>query len=580
MGFLNSYILQHRTRATQEFLRPSRDHFAHPLSTNTSLLAHNVVKTDILIIGSGAAALTAAIKAKSSGLSPLIVEKSSLIGGTSSYSGGGLWIPNSGIHPDANDSISEALKYMEVTVGNESRAATTARKETFLKEGSDMVKFLQNYYPNKPGGKDNGRSIEGQVFDLSKLGRWQKKMRMSPRVPNLPFYTFEGPKLFRAKSSLDGFLTAARVVRWRFWRNRLLGRAPVTMGMSLVGQLLLMNVKKKVPIWTNSPMKELIEKDGIVTGAIIEKGGKSIAIEAAQGVILAAGGFAKNEEMRKQHQKQEGAVSHSLAAPEDKGDAILAAVKIGTATELMDEGWWGPTFIDPRTKRVYWAQFERGLPHAMVVDKSGNRFANEAQSYTAFVNDQFKRNRRISSIPAFLILDSNHRNQYICAGMMPGATSQALLDNGLIVKEDTLLGLAQKLGIDDDALHATVDRFNTMVAKGVDGDFHRGSSSYDRFFGDPKYSGNPNLGTIEKSPFYALKIYPGDLGTKGGVLTDEFARALREDGSVIQGLYAVGNSSAAIMGREYIGAGSTLGPALTFAYIAAKHIASVQWRLN
>lgn len=230
--------------------------------------------------------------------------------------------------------------------------------------------------------------------------------------------------------------------------------------------------------------------------------------------------------------------------------------------------------IDPSNGRPMWCQFERGLPHSIVVDKAGNRFTNESQSYTTFCHDQYKRNRTTSAIPAFLIIDQRHRSQYLLSALPPGALPKKVLDSGYIVKANTLGELGQKLGIDVEGLEKTVKRFNGFVAKGVDDDYNRGGNAYDAFFGDPapKYSKNPAIGTIEKPPFYAVKLFPGDLGTKGGVLTDEFARALKPDGSVIPGLYAFGNTSASVMGREYCGAGSTLGPALTFAYIAANHI--------
>ncbi|KAJ4372061.1 hypothetical protein N0V83_003834 [Neocucurbitaria cava] len=543
---------------------------------------------DVLIIGSGAAALTAALRAKSQKLKPLVIEKTSLVGGTTSYSGGGLWIPNSGVHPSGtSDSFEEALKYMQNTIDKRpTKASSLARKKSFLNNGPKMVQFLKtqglkwqpsvgypDYFPLVEGGKTTGRSIEGKMFDL-KLGDWQDKIRMTTRNPLYPMYTFEAGHMYRSMSgNVSAFLTAAKVVGWRMWSQKLLGRLPVTMGMSLVGQLLHLCLQQQIPILLDTGLKELITTEGKVRGAVVSHNGRETVISARKAVILAAGGFSRNTPMRQQHQSPTASASKTLTSPADTGDAITAAMRAGAAIELLDEAWWGPTLVD-RTEKPYWAQFERALPHSLVVDTNGNRFVNEAESYTRFVHNMFKHQKDTGlGVPAFLILDLQHRSKYVLSGMEPGEIMQWALDSELYVRADTLDDLAGKLGIDSSGLRSTVQRFNDMAAKGVDEDFDRGKSPYDRFFGDPGVKPNPNLGTISKPPFYGAKMLPGDLGTKGGVLTDEYARALREDGSVVDGLYAVGNSSASVMGREYIGAGSTLGPAMTFAYVAADSIA-------
>ncbi|KAF2653663.1 3-oxosteroid 1-dehydrogenase [Lophiostoma macrostomum CBS 122681] len=553
----------------------------------------NRLHPDTLIVGSGAAALTAAFRAKSHNLNPLVIEKSPLIGGTTCYSGGGLWIPNSGVHPaDSPDSFSEAMKYMQNTIDKHpTKSSSLARKYAFLENGPKMVDFLSqqgfqwqasvgypDYYPLVEGGKTTGRSIEGRLFDLKKLGEWQSKIRMTPRKPLYPMYTFEAGHMYRHRVSIKGLMTAAKVAGWRMWSNKLLGRLPVTMGMSLVGQLLHLCIQRGISIETQCSLKELVITDGTVMGARVTHDGEEKIIEAKQGVILAAGGFARNRDMRKCVQGDLGANAKTLTSPEDQGDAITAAMDVGAATELMDEAWWGPTLVDS-TGKPYWTQFERALPHSIIVDESGNRFVNEAEAYTRFIHNLFAHQKKTGrGVPAFMILDSNHRDRYVLSGMMPGNIAQWALDCGLYVKADTLEELAQKLDIEVKGLKSTVRQFNKMAAIGVDDEFERGRSPYDQFFGDPGYKANHNLGPIEKPPFHGAKLLPGDLGTKGGVLTDEFARAVKSDGSDIRGLYAVGNSSATVMGREYIGAGSTLGPALTFAYVAANHIAQKEER--
>lgn len=544
---------------------------------------------DVLIVGSGAAALTAALRAKSHNLNPLVIEKTSHVGGTTAYSGGGLWVPNSGLHPrTASDSFDEALKYMQATIDVQpTKSSSLARKKAFLENGPKMVKFLANegfkwqpslgypdYYPFIEGGKVTGRSIEGKVFDLKKLGDWQDKIRMTTRRPLIPSYTFEAGDLYRSRSGAwKPFLTAANIVGLRMGLRKLMGQFPVTLGMSLVGQLLHLCLKKKIPILLDSGLKELVVKDGIVVGAVVTQDGKDVVVKAKRGVILAAGGFSRNRSMRQENQEAPAAASKTLTSPEDMGDAISAAVGVGAATELMDEAWWGATVVD-KDGNPRWFHFERALPHSIIVDQQGNRFLNEAEPYTRLIHNLFAHHKKTgSAIPAFFISDSSHRGKYIFSGLMPGKPPKSAIDSGLIVEAETLEDLADKLGIDRNRLQATTDRFNTMAKAGTDEDFQRGNSPYDQFLGDPSCTPNPNMGTISKAPFYGAKLVPGDLGTKGGVLTDDHARALKDDGSIIEGLYAVGNSSAAVMGKEYVGAGSTLGPALAFAYVAADHVA-------
>lgn len=241
----------------------------------------------------------------------------------------------------------------------------------------------------------------------------------------------------------------------------------------------------------------------------------------------------------------------------------------------MDSAWWGASVVDPKSKVAIWCLYDRGLPHSMIVNQKGQRFLNESQNYNALGTKLWEAHKKTPSIPSYIIIDSNHRSRYLLSGRYRAGTAipQDALDSGFVYKADTIADLARTLNIDGKNLQETVERFNRFADQGLDEDFKRGSNQYDAFIGDPDYEKNHCLGRIEKGPFYALKIWPGDLGTKGGVLTDERARALKEVGSgkyeVIPGLYAVGNNSASVMGRTYAGAGSTLGPGLTFGYIAA-----------
>ncbi|KAF2664882.1 fumarate reductase/succinate dehydrogenase flavo protein domain-containing protein [Microthyrium microscopicum] len=551
------------------------------------------IKCDVLIIGSGGAALVAALRLRSAGLLPLIVEKNEKIGGTSMYSGGGLWIPNTHLQQavGVQDSHEVALEYLEGIVGDAGPASTKERMIAFLENGPKMIKWLEtqgmswiptlgypDYFPLDPGGKpEGGRSVEPGMFDLFKVGPWREKLNYNPVRAPFPVHSYELSKMVRAKVSWEGKMMAAKVYGIRKWPQELLGRMPVTLGVSMVSQLLYFNLQLGTPVWTNSPLKELVMENGQVTGAIIERDGKKITVEASKGVILAAGGFARNDEMRKKYQAPAITADWSSASEGDQGDAITAAMKAGAATALLDSAWWGASQMDPATGTRYWCLYDRVLPHSIIVDQSAKRFTNESQNYNSMGTSLWNRHKENPAIPSYLIIDSQHRNKYVLSGkFMPGNTPQSAIDSGFIFKGETVQELAQKIGLNASSLNDTVQRFNGFADKGVDDDFNRGYSPYDKFLGDPKQKPNPSLGTINQGPYYAMKIWPGDLGTKGGVLTDEHARALREKSGggneVIKGLYAVGNSSASVMGRTYAGPGATLGPGLTFAYVAANSI--------
>lgn len=570
---------------------------------------HEHTKPDVLIVGAGAAGMVAALRAKSLGLSPMLIEKNAQIGGTSAYSGGCVWVPNSHLYgPEVEDSIEEALSYMEAVIGDAGPASSRERKLAFLRNAPKMAKFIEaqgfrwrasqgypDYHPNLPGGRANGRAIEGDIFNVKKLGPWTNRLMSSPHIAPLPIGTFEGSQVYRFGSSIDGFMKLMRVVFGVMMPQKLVGRDPRACGQSLTGQLLHLNLQNGIPIWLRSPMKGLVFDDNhIITGATVERNGQLVTINAARGVLLASGGFSHNSQMRKSYQPSPIGTQWTMAQPGDKGDAISAAVSIGAATALMDDAWyrimallkkhpwtvltencrWGPVILDKVKNKPVWAQYERSHPHAIVVDRAGNRFTNESQSYVSFVHDQYAQNKITPAIPAYLIIDSRHRKRYPMANMMPGWTLKRALDSGTLTEAETLPELARKVGISVDGLGQTVARFNAMARKGIDEDFDRGATAYDKCQGDPAYEPNPCLGSIEKSPFYAVELWPGDLGTKGGILTDDFARALRDNGTVIEGLYATGNCSASVMGRQYPGPGSTLSPAMTFAYIAMDHMAS------
>ena len=560
-------------------------------------------ETDVIICGSGGAGLLAALRCSALSLRSIILEKTDKIGGTTALSGGGMWIPNNPYHKarGEDDSLDAALEYMNHCIGEAGPASSAKRRLAFVQHAPRMLDFLRetgfqgrasgrypNYYPDLPGGHIM-RSVESDLFDTRKLGRdWRALVRRAAKdYP--PVHTEEASRLFRSATSLSNMLYAAKILGLRGLGRKALGQLPVTMGPALVSQLLHLNLQQQkqrgepFDLWRNSPLAGLILDDEgrSVIGAVVHRGAdkQPVRIRARRGVLLVAGGFARNVKMRQQH--QEGPISDAwtVAQEGDMGDAIRIGThpkaKHGVEAQvaLMDDAWWGPTVVDPGSGQRFFLIYERALPHSIIVDGGGDRFMNEAQSYTDAGHAMYERNRTVSAIPAWIILDASHRRKYPFADFLPGITPKSALQSGFAYKGATLNDLAGKIGVPPARLGATVERFNAMARRGTDEDFGRGGRDYDRFFADDNVKPNGNLGPVETAPFYAFKVYPGDLGTKGGLLTDDNAQVINTRGDPVGGLYAAGNTTASVMGRTYPGPGSTLGPALTFSYIAVNHMA-------
>ncbi|KAM0268394.1 hypothetical protein ACHAQH_009996 [Verticillium albo-atrum] len=548
-------------------------------------------ETDILIVGSGAGALTAALTARKRGLRAHIIEKNPTLGGASIISGGGLWIPNNSVSRAAGirDGEDAALKYFSQAVGDVGPASSLQRRRAFLDNGPRMIEFLRSegfrfhfsagypdYYPHMDGamGKGGGRTIESEVFDESKLK--DARHLLPPLDHPAPVYTNDASVMTRMTSSASAFAYAVRRM-FPLMLRALIGQKLSSMGRGLVAQLLYLNVRRDTCIKTDHALTKLLTgPGGTVIGAQIRTPDGLQNIKATHGVLLAAGGFARNKEMRQANMPSPASTEWTSAPHGDDGDAITAGVNVGAATALLDDAWWGPTFFDPATNKPWFALVERARPHCIIVDSSGARFMNEAESYTDAGHHQYERNAKINAIPAWLVLDARHRKRYMLGELFAHMkVPQEAFENGRIFKAATIEALASQIGVGPAGLAATVERYNQMCLTGVDEDFGKGGNAYDNFFGDPGCKPNPNMGTLENAPFYAIAVWPGDLGTKGGLLTDEFQRVLKPDGSVIQGLYACGNTAASIMGRTYLGAGSTLGPAMTHGFIAVNSMESI-----
>ena len=542
--------------------------------------------TKVVVVGSGAAGLTAAIAARDAGCEVIVLESMDKVGGSTAKSGGGFWIPNNPYMQacGVNDSYEAALTYMHEVIPEKGPASSKKKRETYLKNGPEMLKWLEglgfkavyargypDYYPERSGGCAEGRCVESDLFDPRLLGKqWKDKVQSMP----VPMFAVEACKLPLFLRTWSGFRATMDIILKRTILWRLMGKQRVSMGGALICQLLKIALDRSVSVWIKTPLVGLIKKDDAVVGVTAKRDGKEIRIRATHGVILAAGGFEHNDAMRQQYQQHPISTEWTVGAPGNKGDGIRAGIDVGAAVDMMDEAWWMPTLM--LKSGPFPSIFERSMPYSMIVDSSGQRFMNESGSYVDCGHQQYQRNKVVPAIPAYLILDSRHRNNYIIGmDMMPRITPKSAYKNGIITKAGSLPELARKMDIDEAGLVATAKRFSQFAKNGRDEDFGRGDSAYDRYYSDPRVKPNPNLGPIEKPPFYALKIWPGDLGTMGGLLTDEHARVLRKDGSVIRGLYAAGNNTAAVMGRTYPGPGSTIGPAMVFGMIGGRHAAAM-----
>lgn len=535
---------------------------------------------DVIVVGAGAGGIVAAITAANKGLKTVLIEKGASWGGSSALSGGGLWIPNNHVSKKAGlqDSEEEALLYMDTIITHDGPGATRERKEAYVKNGHIMVKYLEDlgmrwvagthypdYYPEQPGGKI-GRSIEGAIFDARKLGALERSLRIGEIEPPIPLLSGKVASLPKAFTNAKDFNAVVGMFATGF-KHKIKGERAISIGAGLVAGLIKIALEQGVKLRLSTPLKDIIFEDEQVAGVEVEQDGKKSFIQA-KAVILASGGFERNPELRKKYHNV--GTDWTSASPDNTGDILLIAEKYGFDTDLLDDAWWGPATLDQDGARKFLV-YERSMPHCIIVDQDGKRYFNESQSYTDAGHAILERQEATGkAIPSWLIMESRNRNKYIFGSMLPRMTPKDAIDKGFIKKAETIEDLAKLCGIELEGLRETVARFNGFVDQGVDEDFGRGNSAYDNYYGDPTYK-NPNLGKIEKPPYYAVKIFPGDLGTKGGIVTNEYGQALK-NGEVVEGLYATGNCSASVMGRVYAGPGSTLGPTTVFGYISANHI--------
>ncbi|MCX5001498.1 3-oxosteroid 1-dehydrogenase [Streptomyces sp. NBC_00638] len=542
---------------------------------------------DVVVVGSGAAGMTAALTAAKKGLTCVVLEKAPTFGGSAARSGAGIWIPNNPVILAAGvpDTPAKAAAYLAAVVGPD---VSAARQQAFLGNGPAMISFVMansplrfrwmegysDYYPELPGGLPGGRSMEPDQLDGNILGA--ELAHLNPAYMAVPagmvVFSADYKWLTLAAVSAKGAAVATECLA-RGTKAALLGQKPLTMGQSLAAGLRAGLLAARVPVWLNTPLSELFVENGAVTGAVVTQNGASGLVRARRGVIVGSGGFEHNASMRAQYQRQPIGTAWTVGAKENTGDGILAGRRAGAALGLMDDAWWGPAI--PLPDQPYFCLAERTLPGGLLVNAAGARFVNEAAPYSDVVHTMYERNPSAPDIPAWLIVDQNYRNRYLFKDVAPTFTfPDAWYTSGAAYKAWSLDDLAGRIGVPAAALRTTVSRFNGLALNGRDPDFHRGDSAYDHYYTDPAIVPNSCLAPLWLPPFHAFRIVPGDLGTKGGLVTDARARVLRPDGTVIPGLYAAGNASAAVMGHSYAGAGSTIGPAMTFGYLAALDIAA------
>lgn len=539
-------------------------------------------EVDFLVVGSGCGGLTAAVTAHAHGLDTLIIEKAAVYGGSTALSGGNIWIPNNPTLKRAGleDSRTEVVGYLHAIIGDR---VPSANIEAFVDNGPLAMEFLErtsphlkfqwctgysDYHPEAPGGRARGRTIEPLPFDLKKLGDDEKLLRPAALATPAGLYitSKEFARLNMVMRTWEGRRAAMRTL-WRAVQSVLLRRHNDTLGRALIGRLRLAVKDAGIPLWLNTPMRALITDDaGAVIGVDARHDGAAIRIRVRKGVLLATGGFEHNTEMRKEFLREGGKNNYSAGSVDNTGDGIIAGEAIGAAVDLMDDAWWMPALQRP-DGIISVLVSERSIPRSLIVDQTGRRFVNEAAPYVTFVHRQLAGGHD----PIWFVFDRKAKNRYQFGGVMPGQKFPAeWFTAGLMRGADTIEQLAAAIGVPGAALCDAVDRFNGFARSGKDADFGRGDSAYDNYYGDPTLP-QPTMDVIDAAPYYAVRIQVGDLGTKGGLIYNANSQVLRADGTVIDGLYATGNTSAAVMGNGYAGAGATIGPAMVFGFIAARH---------
>ncbi|MFK0206289.1 FAD-dependent oxidoreductase [Agrobacterium sp. NPDC090283] len=559
---------------------------------------------DLVVVGAGVAGMAAAIVAHNKGLRVVIVEKTAYVGGTTAFSGGVSWVPNSRQNRElgVEDSVERATQYLDNILGN--LPEREARIE-YLKRGPEAVDFLESvshlkffvrpsnspdYFPDVSGAEKRGRALTPVNYDGRLLGEKFRDIR--PPLPELCLFgtaMLDGPDLYHllnARSSLRSAWHSLALVL-RHARDRIFYRSygrgtRLTGGNAVIGRLYKSILEREIPVLLNSPLVGLLKDGDRVRGVAIQTESGRLEIRAECGVVLATGGFPWGAKLR-EHNASEVPVGYSATSRDSTGDGISIAVENGAEllTSNSDAAFWTPVSIGKRRDGSL-AHFphlmaDRSKPGLIAVNGNGKRFYNESENYHDFVRAMIGRSSGDNRPPFHLICDHTYITKYVFGMVAPLASARRRhIRSGYLINARSLDELASKIGVDAAALSGTLERYNRDAALGTDTEFGKGSSAYNKYLGDPSHKPNPCLAPIERAPFYAIRVYPGDIGTAYGLSVDLQSRVLDASGGPIDGLYACGNDRNSIMGGMYPSGGITVGPALTFAYLAALDAAGVK----
>lgn len=551
-------------------------------------------EVDVLVVGSGAGGMMNALVAAHYNNDVLIVEKAELWGGSSATSGAGIWIPGSDQAREAGfeDNLDDAFTYVRALSKDN---VPDENIRAYVNEAAPMLRWMgehteinyaafpyPDYHAENPGGSPTGfRTHMPMPMDGRKLGSDVRTLRFAnPAASLFGYLNWHFDETYALLYRAKGWWLMLTKMLAKYWLDlpfRLTSRKDrrLTLGNSLAGGLRLALKEKNVPLWLETPLVDLVKDGDVVTGAVVTHKGKEMRIRARKGVVLAAGGFDKSSDMRGENAPLYPQAVLSGGVTSNTGDSIRAGMSIGAKTMNMHSTWAAPVFHVPGEDRGRLSTVERALPGCIMVNQKGKRYLNEAASYHVTGQDMAKRAlEEGDASPSYMIFDHTYRHLYAMGPLYP--LMPLWLHNrhirSIVSKARSIEALAEKIKIDPTALSETVQRFNEFAAKGEDPDFHRGAAAYDQMYGDPRNQPNPCLRPIENGPFYAMPIYPGDIGTNGGMVTNDKAQVIDENDQPIEGLYAIGNNAASSMGESYPGAGVTIGPALTFGYIAARHM--------